>query len=64
VGDSVLRQLFVELWERVGFEAMFGAGDEGFPWVRTNEAVSSYRLGGGSRFEEERELCAVSARVE
>lgn len=56
VGDAVLRQLGFKVGQRVGFQAMLGARDEGLAWVCADEAIASDAFVGRCRLEEEGKL--------
>jgi hypothetical protein len=53
LSDAVVGELGIETRERVCFKAMLGSRDECLSRIGTNEAVSTYGLGSGSRLEQE-----------
>lgn len=61
--NPVLCELLVKLRERVGFEAMFGTGEEGFARVCADEAIPSDGFRSGCGFEQEGLLRGRAERV-
>ena len=47
MGDAVLREFLLEVGQRIGFEAMLGAGDECLAGIGADEAVAADGLAGG-----------------